>query len=402
MNSNKKKILIVSHFMHIGGAERALLGLLEGLDLKKYEVDLFLFRHEGELFDYIPAGINILPTIEQYTLLACPIQDIYRKHPFISFARILGKYKAKIYNIRKHYGKNSQVQIEYSHKYTRKLMPKISNKDYDLAISFLTPHYFVAEKVMAKKKIAWIHTDYSSVRVNVESELRMWSAYDNIISISDMCTKAFVGVFPTLKNKIIKIENPLPIELIKSQAQFETEDMYKDSDKQILLLSIGRFSEPKNFDNIPTICKFIRSYGCDIKWYIIGYGNEEKIILDHIKKEKMGKYVIVLGKKENPYPYIKQCDWYVQPSRYEGKAVTVREAQILHRPVIITDYVTAKSQLHNGIDGIIVPLDNYACAEQIAKILKRKETKQSLVNGTFRYDYSGRDDIYKLDMLLEN
>ena len=400
MNSEKKKILIVSHFMHIGGAERALLGLLEGLDLKKYEVDLFLFRHEGELFDYIPEGINILPTIEQYTLLACPIQDIYRKHPFIAFARIFGKYKAKIYNIRKHYGKNSQVQIEYSHKYTRKLMPKITNKDYDLAISFLTPHYYVAEKVTAKKKIAWIHTDYTSVRVNAESELKMWSAYENIISISDMCTKAFVEIFPSLQNSIIKIENPLPIELIQSQAKFQIEDMYRDSDKQILFLSIGRFSEPKNFDNVPTICKLVRSYRCDIKWYIIGYGNDENIIREQIKKEKMEKYVVVLGKKENPYPYINKCDWYIQPSRYEGKAVTVREAQILHKPVIITDYATAKSQLHNEIDGIIVPLDNHACAEQIAKIIKRKEIRQSLVNGTFQYDYSGRDEIYKLDMLL--
>ena len=279
-------------------------------------------------------------------------------------------------------------------------MPKISNKDYDLAISFLTPHYFVAEKVMAKKKIAWIHTDYSSVRVNVESELRMWSAYDNIISISDMCTKAFVEIFPSLQNSIIKIENPLPIELIQSQAKFQIEDMYRDSDKQILFLSIGRFSEQKNFDNVPTICKLVRSYRCDIKWYIIGYGNDENIIREQIKKEKMEKYVVVLGKKENPYPYINKCDWYIQPSRYEGKAVTVREAQILHKPVIITDYATAKSQLHNEIDGIIVPLDNHACAEQIAKIIKRKEIRQSLVNGTFQYDYSGRDEIYKLDMLL--
>lgn len=400
MDSKKKKILIVSHFMHIGGAERALLGLLESLDLQKYEVDLFLFRHEGELFNYIPTGINILPIIEQYTLLACPIYDIYKRHPLISLARIFGKYRAKLYNLRKHYGKNSQVQIEYSHKYTRKLMPQISNKEYDLAISFLTPHYFVAEKVMAKKKVAWIHTDYTSVRINVESELRMWSVYDNIISISDMCTKAFIDIFPSLKKKIIKIENPLPIELIKSQAQFEIKDMYKDSDKQILFLSIGRFSEQKNFDNVPIICRLVRSYGCDIKWYLIGYGNDEKIIRDYIRKEKMEKYVIILGKKENPYPYIKKCDWYVQPSRYEGKAVTVREAQILHKPVIITNYLTAKSQLHNGIDGIIVPLDNYACAEQIVKILKKEETKQSLVNGTFQYDYSGRDEIYKLDMLI--
>lgn len=396
----QKKILVVSHFMHIGGAERALLGLLESIDYKRYEVDLFLFRQEGELFDYIPKNVNLLPPIAEYTLLACPIKDIIGKHPIVAIARIIGKIKASIYKRMNHHGSNSQVEIEYSHKYTKMFMPMISQTEYDLAISFLTPHYFVSEKVCAHKKAAWIHTDYTSIRIDNRSELKMWSPYNYIVSISDMCTEAFVKIFPSLSQKIIKIENPLPTELIIQQSNTKVDDMHRDSADQILLLSIGRFSVQKNFENIPQICRMIRSYGLDVKWFIIGYGSDECLIRESIQREGMDRYVIILGKKSNPYPYIKKCDWYIQPSRYEGKAVTVREAQILHKPVIITNYATAGSQLHDGIDGIIVPLDNSGCAERIASIISNEELKELLVYNTSHGEYSGREDIYKIDLML--
>ena len=77
----------------------------------------------------------------------------------------------------------------------------------------------------------------------------------------------------------------------------------------------------------------------------------------------MQERVIILGKKNNPYPYMRACDLYVQPSRYEGKAVTVREAQLLGKPVVITNYATSASQLEDGADGVIVPMDNAGCAE---------------------------------------
>lgn len=401
---SRKKIFIFSHFMEIGGAEKALLGFLEGIDLQQYDVDLFLLRHEGELMKYIPAGINILPEIEQYMMLARPISDVIKKrHWLMTIGRMIGKYAAKIYGLLHKYSSKSEVEIEYSHKFTRFFMPKICRKtEYDLAISFLTPHYFVAEKVEARKKIAWIHTDYSSIQIDLKSEYKMWIKYDNIISISDMCTHAFVNAFPGLANKIVLVENPLPIDTIKKQSEIIIEDMPRKEDGEIVLLSIGRFCVAKNFDNIPDICRRIRKLGCNVKWYIIGFGAGEELIREKISDSGMGKWVILLGKKENPYPYIKWCDWYVQPSRFEGKAVTVREAQILNKPVIITDYATSKSQLRNGIDGIIVPIDNAACASCIVNAIQDEGLKEFLINNTTAVDYSGRTGIKKIYKLMED
>ena len=400
----RKKILIVSHFMHIGGAERALLGLLEGIDQEKYEVDLFLFRHEGELLPYIPDSINLLPTIEGYTMLACPVKSVIKKRHFvIAAARVLGKIAANIYSRWHKYGPNSAVGIEYSHKFTRWFLPKINpGKKYDLAISFLTPHYFVADKVTAKTKIAWIHTDYSTIQIDTPSERKMWDAYDYIVSISALCSKAFAEAFPSLAHKLVQIENPIPIDSILHQADEEDVVFPDKKCDQIALLSIGRFCEAKNFDNVPDICRRIRQEGIDVIWYLIGFGNDEGRIREQIKLHNMETYVVILGKKENPYPYIRACDWYIQPSRFEGKAVTVSEALALHKPVIITAYPTAQSQLRERIDGLIVPLENAECAHEIAAALKDKQLRQKLIGNTYLTDYSGRTQIEKLYALMED
>ncbi len=397
----KKKVFVFSHAMEIGGAERALLGLLNCMDYSKYDVDLFLMRHSGELMELIPEDVNLLPPDRKYSSLAIPIINVVKNGELdIAFGRITGKLNAEKFNKKMSYC-NSEAALEYSHKYTQKYMPMMSDKEYDLAISFLTPHYFVSEKVRAKKKIAWIHTDYSYLNLDIASELKMWSAYDNIISISNDVTKAFLTKFPSLENKIILIENISSKVFIESQAEmFDVTDEMSNSD--IKLLSVGRFCEAKNFDNVPEIASIIKSKGIDFKWYIIGYGGDEQLIRSKITEFNMEDTVIILGKKENPYPYMKVCDIYVQPSRYEGKAVTVCEALLLNKPVVITDYPTAHSQIKNGFDGIIVPLDNQGCANALAEIMTDKELLNKLIENMEQTDYSNESEIDKLYELIED
>lgn len=397
----KKKILIFSHAMEIGGAERALLGLLNSFDYSRYDVDLFLLKHSGELMSLIPEKVNLLPEVPAYSAIMKPMVTVLKSGQIdVLLGRLIGKLKAKSFNEKMKYN-DSAVSIEYSHKYTKKFMPVISDKEYDIAISFLTPHYFVSEKVNAKKKIAWIHTDYSYIDIDVESELKMWSAYDNIISISDDVTKAFLKKFPSLENKITVIENILSKQFIDEQVGLINIDDEFDNSK-LKLLSVGRFCEAKNFDNVPEIASIIKSKGIDFKWYIIGYGSDEDLIKSKIAEFGMYDTVIILGKKENPYPYIKACDIYVQPSRYEGKAVTVHEAQILNKPIIITDYPTAKSQLTNGFDGVIVSMDNQDCADGIAKVIQDKELQSKLIENMKSTNYSNESEIEKLYKLIED
>lgn len=340
-------------------------------------------------------------------MLARPIKQVFFEgHILLTLARLYGKIKAYYVdkNVKINNNKvDSLISLEYSHKYTYKLMPKIQvNTCYDLAISFLTPHYIVANNVNARKKIAWIHTDYSRVRLDISSEMKMWNAYDYIISISEDVTKSFISIFPTLKRKIRLIENILPAKLvIKQSKEFSViKEMPKDT---IRILSIGRYCAAKNFDSIPSICKRVIEKGLNIRWYLIGFGADENLIKDQILKNNMQSNVILLGKKANPYPYLRACDLYVQPSRYEGKSVTVREAQILAKPVVITNYTTANSQLEDGIDGVIVPLEVNRCSEKIADLLCNPQKMNLLSIHCQHRDYSNAKEIEKLyELINEN
>ena len=168
------------------------------------------------------------------------------------------------------------------------------------------------------------------------------------------------------------------------------------------LLSIGRFCTAKNYDNVPDITRRMIKGGVkDLKWHIIGYGGDETLIRQKIAESGMEKHVILLGKKENPYPYIKACDIYVQPSRYESKSVTVREAQMLCKPVVVTAYPTAASQICNGIDGVIVPLDNEGCAEGLARFITDTALQERIVSYLHTHDYVNLSEVEKIYKLLK-
>lgn len=392
-----KNVLIVSHCMEIGGAERALLGLLNAFDYNEYNVDLFLLRHTGELMQCIPERVKLLPENKKYSSLAVPLADVIKKGAFgVALGRLEGKKKAAEFAAEHGFKSSEYVFIEYSHKYTVHHMPMISEREYDLAISFLTPHYFAAEKTKAKKKIAWIHTDYSFIEIDVESELKMWSAYDKIIAISESVKAAFLKKFPSLADRTEVIENIHSAEFIKAQAnEFDVTDEMPD-DGFVKFLSVGRFCDAKNFDNVPEICSMLEN----VKWYIIGYGADEDLIISKIAEFGMQDRVILLGKKTNPYPYFKACDFYIQPSRYEGNAVTVNEALILGRPVAVTNYATAKSQVNDGVDGVIVPLDNKNCAEALNSFINDKELQKKIIENINSTDFSKTDEIKKLYNLI--
>ena len=280
--------------------------------------------------------------------------------------------------------------------------------EYDLAISFMTPHYILLDKVRAKKTLGWIHTDYTNIFINQEMELAMWNRLDKIASISDEVGNKFCEVFPTLKDKIIPIENILSSRFMKRRAEEFVPTEFGHRDDTINILSIGRYCYPKRFDQAGTIARIVvdelKKRGCtqNFKWYIIGYGSaeEEEKIRKNIQEEGMEEHVIMLGKRSNPYPYISACDVYFQPSRYEGKSITVREAQILGKPVIVANYPTAPSQVNHGVDGLIGPWETEDCATEVAKYLCDQAAQQKISDYLKDHDYGNEWEIEKIYNLI--
>lgn len=399
---SKPRIFISIHYLEIGGAETSLIGLLQALDPERVEVDLFVHDHRGEMMPFIPQWVNLLPEIPEYAGIERPMVEALKKgHIQLLLARLIARWQFQRY-VRKNHPKDGSSLFGYIGKYVTPILPSLHRYGtYDLAISFLTPHNIVLEKVQAKKKICWIHTDYTNIDVNAALELPVWAGYDYIASISEEVGKGFCQVFPSLQSKLIEIENILSPAFIRKRAQEGglPHDM-PTSPQEITLLTIGRYCYAKKMEEIPILCRLLREKGLSVKWYIIGFGSSDAEIRQAIQQEGMQEHVVLLGKRTNPYPYIAACDWYIQPSRYEGKSVVVREAQILQKPVIITAYPTAASQVTNGVDGVIVPLPIEACAEAMAKALTNQELKAQIVEHLYTHDYGNEKEVEKIYAIL--
>lgn len=396
----KKKILISMYSLHIGGAERSLIGLLESFDYRKYEVDLFLYRHEGEFLRYIPKEVNLLPPIKEYTTFERPVKEIIKEgHIFLGGARVLAKIKATIKNKGAHKEQRTYKQMQYTWHYSMPKLPKIE-KHYDVAISFLGPHNFILDKVKAETKFGWNHTDYFSI-VNPDKGLdeKMWSRLDYIVNVSKDCEESFLKVFPNLNSKVIVLENIISSAFVHEQSNEDIAGEISE-DGSIKICSVGRFSNQKGFDMAVLACKRLVELGYKITWYVVGYGTEEEYVKQLIKDNNLAERFILLGKKVNPYPYMKNCDIYCQPSRYEGKAVTVREAQILAKPVVITNFPTANSQLEDGVDGHICEMSIKGIADGIEKLINETEFQRDFSENCKKRDYSNSIEVEKFYNLI--
>lgn len=387
----KKDILVVfTGPMELGGIERSLLGLLDSIDYNEYNVDLFLYAHHGPLMYLINENVNVLPEEKELAYLRESFGTKLKNRAYYSaYMRCKEAVISKFTHIN-----HDEMWAEIMRKKVKPI-----KKHYDLALGFFRPFDLIDEKIYADIKVGWIHTDYSSAREDLELLRKDYAKMDYIVGVSDQTVRTFIELFPEFESKVIISENIISESFMKSEAdKLDVSNEMKDN--CVKLLSIGRFCEAKNFDNVPEIASIIKSKGIDFRWYIIGYGADENLIKSKIEQYNMEDTVIILGKKENPYPYIKACDVYVQPSRYEGKCVAVREAQLLNKPVVITNYASSKSQLQDGFDGVIVPMDNQGCANGIVKVIYDKDLQNQLIENTKKTDYTNSKEIEKLYKLI--
>ncbi|EDT16709.1 glycosyltransferase [Clostridium perfringens] len=394
-----KKVLIGSFDMEVGGVERSLISMLNNFDHDNHEIDLMLYSHTGDFMTLLNNKVNLLKEDRKYSTFRKSIVETFKQGNILLgssriLARIFANLKGKI-NKTNEYG---VYQMQLMWKYALPFLPKIE-KEYDVAISYLWPHYFIAEKIKAREKIAWIHTDYSTIETDVNLDLKMWDKFDHIIAVSEECKNAFLIKYPILKEKIKVIENITSPDFIKKMAEENIEEIWEENVFKIL--SVARLSHAKGIDRAVKALKILHERGLtNIKWYVVGYGGDEEIIRKLIEENNLQESFILLGKKVNPYPYMKRCDLYVQPSRYEGKAVTVGEAQILGKPVMITNYTTAKSQVKEDFDGYICDSTIEGITDGIEKLFGDKALRDKLAYNCKKSDYRNSNELNKLYDLI--
>jgi glycosyltransferase involved in cell wall biosynthesis len=382
--------------MEVGGVERSLLSMLNNFDYHQFEVELFLYSQSGDFLDLLPPDAKLLNEIPEYKTVRQSIKEIFKaKMWFIGIARTLAKVGMLFNKVKE----TDYLQTQLIWRLCLPFFPKMT-EEYDVAISYLWPHDFVANKVKAKFKVAWIHTDYSAITTDIQADLLVWSRFDHIISISDDCSKAFIKKYPSLKNKLIVIENITSPGFIQTMSGESLPSSIFNTEC-FRLLSVGRLCHPKAFDKAVKVLSLLHRKGfTNIKWFIIGYGPDKALVEKLIIEHKLEDSFILLGKINNPYPYMKACDLYVQPSRYEGKAVTVSEAKILGKPILVTNYPTAKSQIEHLVDGVICGNSIEEIAQAIIDLYENSKQREMIGGYCQSQDYNNDEELQKLYQLI--
>jgi glycosyltransferase involved in cell wall biosynthesis len=395
-----KKVLLASFDMEVGGVERSLIHLLNHFNLQAVELELFLYRHAGDFLNMLPDHIVLLPEVKEYTSFRKSIKTVMQEKQFrLAISRLKAKMVAEAIGKKHNYSEPGYVQMQLMWQYALNYLPSVE-KTYDVAISYLWPHYFVADKVTAKKKIAWIHTDFSTVETDEVADETMWNKFDHIMAVSEACKEAFLTKYPRLNKKVIVMENLQSPTFIKQQALMEEPELMIE-DRRFKLVTVARLSHAKGIDMAVEAMVLLKEKGhTDIVWYIVGYGGDESMLRDKIAQHDLHDHIILLGKKTNPYPYMQAADLYVQPSRYEGKAVTVGEAQILGKPVLITAYPTSASQVTHGKDGWICELSAEGIAKDILALKADPVLREALSTACLESDYSNVQELEKLYKVL--
>lgn len=394
----KPRIFINMTYMELGGAERALLGLLNAIDTNRVDVDLFVNQHTGEFMKLIPEKINLLQEDENYSLIRKPIPLLIKNGKIrLALARIRARHeyfrdvsKRHIEGCFNHYAMNRVI----------KHLPSLYHLgEYDLALSFIDPSHIVHEKVLAKKRLEWLHTDFSVFNMDEKCMALTWGRDDYIVAISHDMAERFKAKYPQFAQKVIIIENILSPKTIRQEADKGVASEMDISSDDVKILSIGRICYAKYFERIPDVAVILKQSGLKFKWFVVGPGDASEIMQ---RSHELGveSNIHFVGKKNNPYPYIKACDLYVQPSRREGKSVTVREAQILCKPVIITRYPTSGSQVIDGVDGVICDMDNESVAQAIVDLAQNKEKQMEIIDYLQTHDYGNEAEVEKIYRLV--
>lgn len=379
-----KKILFVIDSLHSGGAEKSLLSLLTLFDYKKYRVDLLLFSPKGLYFPLLPKEVNILEVFRQKRRF----KDLY--------LRLRGSISLRNpYKVKRLHG----AQISWS--WMSKGMEQVED-EYDVAIAYSqgTPTYFVAEKVKAKKKFCWINTDYKIAPYNKTFDARYYEKFDQVVAVSEGNKAVFVEEMPLAKKKTTVIYDIVSPSLIHSMAI--QEGGFDDDFTGMKILTIGRLVEAKGYDLAIEACAKLVRQGYPIKWYVIGEGPLKEKMQQMITKFKLEHFFVMLGTFQNPYVYLKQCDIYVQTSRFEGFGLAIAEARILHKPVVATNFTVVHNQIKDGENGLIVKMNADDLVVGIQKILDDTLLRQRICKNLSKENIGTEAEIHKVYALIES
>ena len=391
-----KRILFVSPHMIVGGVEKALLAMFSACHERGYDIDAVFVRNRGGFAADIPEYVHVaeIPvTDEEADILLgggahrAVKRYLRTRHPIKALRVVLRKlFRPK-------------AIAEYLNDFDK--IPSIDTH-YDISVCYHMhmPFIlrFVAEKTTADIKVAWIHNDFMTSGFRVGHYKKALNQYDKFFAVSEQLKEEFIALLPEFSKKTEVFHNLVDENAILKQS----EEFYPpEYDKQeTKILSVGRLTEQKGFDIAIKTAKLLKQNNIKFIWFIVGDGEQHDILENLITKNALRDEVHLLGVKKNPYPYMRFCDIYVQPSRHEGYCLTLSEAKILAKPIIATDFAGAREQLENNVTGIICSATTEELFQAMRDLISNTKKRESL-SVSLRDAQNAKNDFDKLEKNLE-
>ena len=392
----KKTILFVINSMGCGGAEKSLLSLLSLIDYQKYDITLLMFRRGGMFEPLLPSAVRIHDALDYMSFCAQPTGK-----QLLSFdlRRLTARLRTSLF-LRQNALKGRPLHDAQAYwKYASKAFDPLP-ECYDIAIAWGqgTPTHFVAEKVTAQRKFAWVNVNYTLAGHSAPFDDRYYKQYNGIICVSKELTDLFANTFPAYRDKIytiLDIKNPNMILQMAQQAC----NLLKG--KGLMIVTVGRLVPQKGYDIATKAASLLKSRGMQFHWYVVGDGNRQPIEAD-IERYGISDCFTLLGAKENPYPYMKAADIYVQTSRYEGYCLTLAEARMLNVPCVTTNFDVVYAQMIDGENGLVVDMTPEAVADGIARLASDTDLYQHIKRYQEHEKKGNVEEIEKFYELVES
>lgn len=399
-----KKILFVINTLGRAGAETALIELLNHLDAEKYEISLYVLLGQGEMISKVPQKVHIknkkictssvLSSAGRRKLMQTSLQALFRNGHTIKKIRYLIKNMCVM-------KKTGKIQPD-------KLLWRVISdgadrfdETFDLAVAYLEggSAYYVADHVKAKKKAAFVHIAYGDSGYTREMDRDCYEKMDVIYTVSEETRRHFLDFYPEYEKKVQIFHNIIDAERIAREA--EKPGGFPDSYDGIRILTVGRLAYQKAYDIAIQAMKQIKDAGYKARWYVVGEGSERKALQKQIAELGLQKDFILLGMKENPFPYYAQCDLYVHATRFEGKSIAIQEAQTLGCAVIASDCAGNREQIEDGVDGMLCPLTPEGIAGSIEELIDDTAKKERLAAAAKRKVNGQTEDIQQMLDLMK-
>lgn len=399
-----RKILILAMSLEIGGAEKSLVNILNLLDYSECQVDLLLFQKRGAFLAQVPSSVHIVDANREIVILFQSFLTTLRRKSNRKFSFVLLSFRRYLYTLLStiKYRQFDRIRINRWIQYYNSLIPEPRQK-YDIAIAYSGGEtlYYMVDKVRANRKITYYHSDYSKINIDNRLEETFLDRTDAVVTISNICANSLAELFPNQSNKIRVMPNLTSPSIIRNMGEkFFPREFLSIREKSIIV-SVGRLHPIKGFDIAVEAAEQLMAHGKQFVWFVIGEGNERKALEKQIRKKKLQHVFILLGSRVNPYPYIKNADIFVQPSRFEGKSVVLDEAKILCRPIVVTNYHSVTDQIENMETGIIAPTTVSGITDAVDSLLSHPELRNKLVGNLSKIDFNVQKQVENFQNFIE-